>query len=441
MPQNAYHFPPGFLWGTATAAHQVEGNNTNNNWYAWENTEGKILRGDKSGLACDWWGGRWKEDLDRAAAAGQNSHRFSVEWSRVQPAYDHWDEHALDVYREMAKGMVEHGMKPMVTLHHFTDPLWLMAQGGWENDETPEKFAAFTGKVVEALKDFVNLWVTINEPNGYVTNGYVFGVFPPGKHDQIAAYKVMRNVLRGHAAAYQTIHQRQPEARVGVAHSYRPFRVARKWFPPDWWQRIFVDWNYNQVFPMALQRGKLEFLYQSVKMPEIKHTQDFMGVNYYSVDEIMFALKPAQLFLDRRFPRGSEVSETGFVANIPAGLFDTLNWARQFGLPIIITENGVEGNGDELRQRYILEHIFQTWRAVNLGWPVEGFYYWTLVDNFEWDRGWTQCFGLWGLTPNTQERHWRPSVDVYQAVCQENGISRETVAKYAPELLPKLFTK
>ncbi len=439
MPQDAYLFPHGFMWGTATAAHQVEGNNTNNNWYAWENTEGKILHGHKSGLACDWWGGRWQEDMDRAAAGGQNSHRFSVEWSRVQPAYDHWDEDALDFYRQLAKGMLERGMKPMVTLHHFTDPLWLMALGGWESDQAPALFAAFADKVAEALQDYVDLWVTVNEPNGYAVNGYIFGVHPPGKHDQIAAFNVMRNLLRGHAAAYKVIHARQSQARVGVAHSHMSFRVARKWLPLDWWQHSFANWNFNQAFAKALVRGKLEFLFKMAPLPEIIHTQDFLGVNYYSAYDVMFAFKPSQFFLDLRFPRGSELSETGFVANVPSGLFDTLNWARQFGLPIIITENGIEGNGDELRQRYILEHIHQMWRAVKHGLPVEGFYYWTLVDNFEWDRGWTQCFGLWGLTTETQERHWRPSVDVYSAVCRENGITRETVTKYAPELLPKLF--
>ena len=441
MPENRLLFPKGFLWGTATAAHQVEGSNTNNNWYAWENTPGKIKSNHKSGLACDWWGGRWQEDLDRAAAMGQNAHRFSVEWSRVQPASDRWDQDAIDRYRQMAHGMAERGLKPMVTLHHFSDPLWLMAQGGWEDDSVPEKFAAFTTRVVEALKDYVTLWVTTNEPNGYVSNGYVFGVFPPGKHDQIAAYKVMRNLVRGHAAAYAAIHRIQPEARVGVAHSYRPLRIARPWLPLDWLARSFVDRNYNQVFPHALMDGRMKFLSRVEHMPAAAHTQDFMGINYYSVDEIMFALKPAQLFLDRRFPHGSELSETGFVANVPVGLYDTIRWAHQFKLPILITENGVEGNGDELRQRYILEHIYQAWRAVNQHLPVEGFFYWTLVDNFEWERGWSQCFGLWGLTPETQERHWRPSVDLYTAICQENGITRPTTHKFAPVLEGKLFPK
>ncbi|RMF45510.1 MAG: glycoside hydrolase family 1 protein, partial [Anaerolineae bacterium] len=131
MPQATFHFPRGFLWGTATAAHQVEGNNTNNNWYAWEQA-GRTVH--PSGLACDWWGGRWREDLDRAAEGGQNAHRFSVEWSRIQPEPDRWDEEALDHYRQMLQGMYERGITPLVTLHHFTDPLWLSEQGGWENE-------------------------------------------------------------------------------------------------------------------------------------------------------------------------------------------------------------------------------------------------------------------------------------------------------------------
>jgi hypothetical protein len=127
MAEATVHFPRGFLWGAATAAHQVEGNNTNNNWHAWEQQEGRIIHGDKSGLACDWWGGRWKEDLDRAAETGQNAHRFSIEWSRIQPAPDRWDEEALERYRLMLRGMLERGLMPMVTLHHFSNPLWLEA--------------------------------------------------------------------------------------------------------------------------------------------------------------------------------------------------------------------------------------------------------------------------------------------------------------------------
>ena len=134
MAQATLYFPRGFLWGAATAAHQVEGNNNNNYWSAWEKEPGRIINGHKSGLACDWWGGRWREDFDRAAETGQNAHRLSIEWSRIQPAPDRWDENALDRYRQMVRGLLERDMTPMVTLHHFTNPLWLAEKGGWENE-------------------------------------------------------------------------------------------------------------------------------------------------------------------------------------------------------------------------------------------------------------------------------------------------------------------
>ena len=182
MSHVIYTFPTGFLWGTATAAHQVEGNNTNNNWSAWEK-RGKVVAGHSAGRACDWWGGRWKEDFDRAAEAGQNAHRFSVEWSRIQPEVDSWNDDALDIYRQMLSGLRDRGMTPMVTLHHFTDPLWLVAEGGWENPETPQRFEKYVRHVVSALKDYATLWCTINEPNVYMYGGYVEGTFPPGMKD------------------------------------------------------------------------------------------------------------------------------------------------------------------------------------------------------------------------------------------------------------------
>ncbi len=144
MPQAVYHFPNGFLWGTATSSHQVEGNNTNNNWSAWEAEEGRIKFGHKAGLACDWWGGRWKEDFDRAADTAQNAHRLSIEWSRIQPKPDMWNEEALNYYREIIRGLEQRNMTPLVTLHHFSDPLWLVEIGGWENPDVPALFEKYT---------------------------------------------------------------------------------------------------------------------------------------------------------------------------------------------------------------------------------------------------------------------------------------------------------
>lgn len=417
----------------------MEGNNTNNNWWAWEQQPGRIIHGDQSGLACDWWGGRWKEDFDRAAETGQNAHRLSVEWSRIQPAPDRWDEDALDYYRQMVRGAVERGLTPMVTLHHYTNPLWLTERGGWENAETPQLFTVFVKKVVEALKEYCNLWVTINEPNVYVSMGYLIGLFPPGKSDLKLAFQVMKNMLRGHAEAYRAIHAVQKTARVGFAHNLRPILPQHHWNPLDRLVAKMANQVINYAFPNTLKDGRLDFFFFKERIPEAAGTQDFYGLNYYTTSQVRFSLSPKMFFIEQTFPREIEMSSTGFLGNVPEGLFRSIRWARRFDVPIIITENGVEDTGDDLRPRYLIEHVHQMWRTVQYAWPVKGYFYWSLVDNFEWERGWTQKFGLWGLDPQTQVRQRRASVDVYADICKNNGISSEMVARLAPSLLPKLF--
>jgi beta-glucosidase len=439
MAQAAFHFPRGFMWGTATAAHQVEGNNTNNNWWAWEQEAGHIQNGQKSGLACDWWNGRWREDFDRAAGGGQNAHRMSIEWSRVQPTPDRWDEDALDRYREMVRGLLERGLTPMVTLHHFSDPLWLSEMGGWENDKAPGYFDKYVRKTVEALREYATLWCTINEPNVYTVSGYILGDFPPGKKDLRTGLKVAVNLLRGHAAAYRAIHTLQPQSRVGLAIHFRLFQGARSWLPLDRLVAGLQNRFFNEIIPSALSRGVLPWP-ASTRIPEAKGTQDYLGINYYTKEMVAFSLANSDTMFGRGFFRKeAELSETGFIANEPEGLFEIIKWGCQFNLPMIITENGAEGTDDNFRRRYLIEHIHQAWRAVNFNWPVKGYFYWTLMDNFEWERGWTQRFGLWELDNETQVRRKRPSADLYAEICRENGLTSEMVARYAPELLDKIF--
>lgn len=440
MPQATFHFPAGFLWGTATSSHQVEGNNRNNDWWAWEEQPGRILNGHRSGLACDWWGGRWREDLDRARETGQNAHRFSIEWSRVQPSPDRWDEDALDHYRTILRGMHERGLMPIVNFFHFSLPLWLSEQGGWENDDTPALFAGYVRKSVEALREYTSTWMTINEPNVYAYEGYLVGLFPPGKQDLQATMKVFYNLLRGHAMAYREIHSVQREARVGLALAVRPLRPAGPLTFLDSIAARLGSQFFNDAFADALIDGKLNMVFKTLRVPEAAGTQDYVGVNYYTMDLVRLnLLRRKDFFTERFFPPGAELSDTGFIANVPEGMFETIRWARKFKLPILVTENGVEDADDHLRPRYLIEHIHQVWRAVNFNWPVKGYFHWTLVDNFEWERGWTQRFGLWGLDIETQQRIRRRSVDLYAAICRQNALSSEMVEAFVPALLPKLF--
>jgi len=163
-------------------------------------------------------------------------------------------------------------------------------------------------------------------------------------------------------------------------------------------------------------------------------------VNYYTQERVSFSFLAAnELFGKRFFDPEDAVSETGFIAHHPTGLFDALKWGTQFDVPLIVTENGVEDSTDKLRPRYLAEHIHQIWRGLNYNWPIKGYFYWSLVDNFEWERGWTQRFGLWELDVDSQTRSRRPSVDFYAEICQNNALSSKMVAEYAPEALEKLF--
>jgi beta-glucosidase len=439
MIEAAFHFPEGFKWGTATAAHQVEGDNRGNDWWAWEQQPGRILRGDRSGLACDWWGGRWKEDLDRAAAGGQNAHRLSVEWSRIEPSPGRWDDHALGFYRDVLSGMRARGIEPLVTLHHFSNPIWLAEMGGWEKGEIVSRFEAFARKTVAALADLADFWCTINEPNVYAHEAYAAGNFPPGRKSIGAAFRVMRNQVSAHAAAYHAIHEIQPRARVGIAMHYHPF-IPHTASPLDRAAAGMQSRIFNNLLPMAITDGRLRFPLGRERIPAAAGTQDYLGLNYYTADHVSFDLRRAgDLFGRRFFPEGADTSAVGMNANVPEGMRMAIRWADSFGLPIYITENGIEDDSDSIRPRYLAQHLHQVWKKINTGSPVRGYYHWSLVDNFEWERGWTQRFGLWALDPKTQVRTERSSGKFYAEICRENGLTSDMVRRYAPEIAGKMF--
>ncbi len=440
MIRASYHFPQSFLWGTATSSHQVEGDNRDNDWWDWEQEADRILHGHKSGKACDWWAGRWAEDFDRAAGSFQNAHRMSIEWSRVEPSPAVWDEAAIERYREIILGAVERGLTPMVTLHHFTNPRWVAERGGWLNPEIDKLFQRYVEKVVAALKDIVKIWITINEPNVYAYSAFVEGVFPPGKRDLRTLPTAIRHLIRAHAAAYHAIHRLQPTASVGLAHHYRGFEPAEGFVPINRMIARYRSRWFNDVFPRAVTDGKIRFLKMRESIPEARGTQDFFGLNYYTVEQVSVQLRRlSAIFQAGGFSDDADLSPTGWIANKPEGFWDALRWAHAYGKPIYVTENGIEDSEDVIRPRYLASHLQQLWRAVNFNWRVKGYFHWTLVDNFEWERGWTQRFGLWALDPRTQERTKRPSADFFAEVCKENALSSDLVRRFAPEVQDQLF--
>ncbi|GEM_PF-120675 len=438
-PEATFHFPADFKWGVATAAHQVEGDNVNSDWWAWEQEPGRIKEGHTSGLACDWWRNA-EADLDRAAAMGLNALRLSVEWSRIEPRPGVFDEQALARYARILQGLRERGIEPMVTLHHFSNPRWLAERGGWEATETISLFARFVRRVVESLGRYCNLWCTINEPNVYAFFGYLEGKFPPGKSDFKAALRVMRNMLRGHAAAYRQIHAVQTDARVGFAHHMRVLdplnphslldrRVARN-----------ADTIFNQAILSALVSGVWKPPLGFGLAPGLRRTLDWIGLNYYTRDTVTFDRSQAQaMFTRRQRSEGAELLDGGYGEFYPHGIFRCIRRLARLELPIYITENGIPDSDDDQRPRYILTHLHQVWRAIQLCDPVMGYYHWTLVDNFEWAEGWTLRFGLIELDPATQRRRPRPSASLYADVVRANAITPQIIDTYAPELRSELL--
>jgi len=432
-------FPEGFLWGTATSSHQVEGNNTNNQWWAWEQQPGRIWHGDKSGLACDWWRNA-EADFDRAAAMGQNSHRLSLEWSRIEPREGVFDEAALGRYRQMLSALRERGLEPMVTLHHFTNPLWLSDSGEWENRQTVRYFERYVKRVVEALGDLVNLWCTINEPAIYAVQGYLRGGFPPGKHSFVTTFRVLGNLLRGHAAAYRTIHRLQGHARVGLVKSVRGFEPANPASPLDRLVTRLQDYLFNDITLLAPKDGRLRFPMGWGLIPHgpLVDSFDFIGLNYYTRGLVAFDIRQWRDLFGRNFFRpGAELSDAGqlgpYSEIYPEGLYLALHKVAALGKPIIVTENGLPDADDDQRPRFLLTHLAQVHRAIQEGLPVQGYYHWSLVDNFEWAEGWALRFGLIEMDPETQERRIRPSGELYAEICRTNGITREMARRYGVE--------
>ncbi len=440
MAPPTWAFPEGFLWGTATASYQVEGDNANSDWWHWEAQPGRIRGGDRSGKACDWWGGRWAEDLDRAADAGQKALRLSIEWSRIEPEPGRWDPAALAYYREILLGARSRGLTPIVTLHHFTNPQWLTERDGWLNAEVAVLFERYVHQVVSQLGDLADLWITVNEPNVLAYSGYAAGVFPPGHTNLGHALQVMVNLMQAHAAAYHTIHSLQPSAQVGLAHHVRGMQPERPHCPLD----RLVAWarsaTFNEACPRAAQDGILRLPGRRVTIPEAVGTQDFFGLNYYTTEVARFDPRAwNELMARSQYPPGAGRSPNGFMASVPAGFAHALQWARRFRLPILITENGTEDPGDDFRLGYVLEHLHCLWNEIDMGAPVTGYMHWTLVDNFEWAEGWNLRFGLWALDPRTQQRTRRRSVDLYAEVCRSNSLTADLMDRYAPQVLERLL--
>lgn len=442
MAHATMYFPDDFLWGAATSAYQVEGwagdeGPLNNDWRQWEAEPGRILNGDVAGQAAGWWT-HAERDLDAAAAIGMTTQRIGLAWDRLEPAPGQFDDRAFGRYRTLLTALHDHGMRPMVTLHHFVNPTWLVEMGDFSTEAVVERFRLFTERVVAELGDLIPLWITINEPLVYVTLRYVDAVFPaPQKLGFSAGMEALRNLLRCHAAAYLVIKEAYPEAQVGVAKQYRPMRPVNGLPGGGWWAKR-VSRLFNDFWMDAMVDGQLRWPVGSGAIDGLAGSFDFTGLNYYTYTLLHVPPLPGRLVSDA-YPADALVGDGSYGALYPAGLFKAIKWAVRYGKPIYITENGVPDRDDAIRPILLLTHLREIWRAVSFNFPVMGYYHWSLVDNFEWERGWTQRFGLIELDPETQDRRLRTSAALYAEICKSNSISSDMARQFAPSVVETLF--
>lgn len=432
-------FPPDFLWGTATSAYQVEGNNTNSDWHAWEMADPARIKGDAGcGMSCNWWENA-ETDLDMAAAMGNNAHRLSLEWSRIEPEPSVFDATAIERYRAILEACHNRDLEPMVTLHHFSNPQWLAEKGDFNSEIIVDYFRRYTAKVVAELGDLVPKWITINEPITYAVMRYITREFPhAGRTGAGAFFEAVHNMLRCHAAAYHTIKEARPTALVGTANNMQIFEARPGGNAIDRWWVGQIRGLYNDSWQDALHTGRYRGFVGSKRFKNLAGTYDFVGLNYYTRFYLRFP--PPAGFVDREWGPEAVVSDGDYGEVYPRGLFQLIEhvWKR-YGVPIYVTENGVPDAADRIRPAFLLDHLRQIWYAISFCYPVMGYYHWSLVDNFEWDRGWTQRFGLVALDPVTGDREWRPSAHLYREICTTYSISDAMADQYAPEMIEVMW--
>lgn len=429
-------FPQGFLWGVATAAHQVEGGNGNNQWSVWENA-GKIKSGEPAGIGCDWWENA-ERDFDIAQQMGLNALRLSVEWSRIEPEPGRWNEAALRRYREMLDGLLRRGLKPIVTLHHFTHPQWFEEEGAFLGRSAAKRFENFVRRVVSELGEFCKQWVTINEPNVFASLGYVLGEFPPGsKGEVVSALRVINGMAHCHAHAYHAIHEIQPEAQVGWAHNYVVFEPASSRSPLDRWSAKLLGRLFNDSFLTIVESGRPPFPLNVLNgnLSEVQGTCDFVGLNVYSRFHVEFSPRHAsQLFsnvyVPDHVPQGDSAMDKPYGEAFPAAITAAVERTARLGKPIYILENGVPDGEDRVRPWLIINAVQELHRLIRAGNDIRGYFHWTLTDNFEWSEGWQLRFGLVALDRTTQTRTMRESGRLYSAIVKANGLTPEIATRF-----------
>ena len=387
------NFPEGFVWGVASAAHQIEGGNWNNDWWAWEHAPDTVCA-EPSGDACDSLN-RYPEDIALVRDLGFGSYRFSIEWSRIEPEDGEFSNAALDHYRRMLALCHECGVAPAVTFHHFTTPRWMAAQGGWADASIVDKFSRFCEKAVGHLGDLISLGCTINEPNIVSLMGYMTGRFAPGLAD-FGLYAASAEHLRdAHVRAYDVIKSGPGDFPLGLTLS------MSDWFTPEGGEAgLERARSMHEDYYLDAARGN-----------------DFIGVQAYSRTRI--GLDGLPMDPDPDAPVVESMGYEYWPQSLEAAIRHAVDVT---GCPVYVTENGIGIDDDSVRVRFVTEALQGLDRCLADGLDVRGYTYWSLLDNFEWAEGYKPRFGLVAVDRRTFVRTPKPSAAWLGSVARSNRL-------------------
>lgn len=408
MPKQKLKFPNGFLWGAASSAYQTEGNNSNSNWWAWEHSQkrtdflrasGKNPEDYQSGIACDFYN-RYDEDFALARHLNHNTIRIGVEWSRIEPREGVFNEAVLDHYEKMLQSAKYHGLKVFLTLHHYSDPVWFSKKGDFIKRSNIPYFVDYVHHVVERLDQYVDFWITINEPELYASQAYGTGVHPPQIKNPFTTLKVVNNLIQAH---------NQVSALIKI-HSKKPVSMA---------------FNLVDLEPMGflgeIVVSIIRYIANGYIMRRTINYCDYIGVNYYFHHHIgLFGIRKHSHSEHNTTDRGWGIH--------PEGLESVLLSLKKYNKPLYILENGLADANDSRREKFIKDHLYFVHRAMEQGTDVRGYLYWSLTDNFEWEEGFGPRFGLIEIDrADLLRRKVRYSATRYAEICRENAMDYEQI--------------
>ncbi len=393
-------FPKGFLWGAATSAHQIEGNNTNSDWWAWEHSQKRAMQLESQGKnpadyysreACDSYH-RFDEDFALAEHLNHNATRLGIEWARIEPKEGHFSEEALDHYEKVLQSAKFHGLKTFVTLHHYTNPLWFAKRGGFEKKANARYFHRYVEKAVKRLDQYTDFWVVLNEPEEMVSLSYWLGIWPPQKKSLITSFLMAKNLKLVFEGSVKVMRQITNKP-IGMACNLHDLRSS------DLLSSLTV--YFRQKFNRFIFEHSVGWC-------------DFIGLNYYFHHHV-------GLFGNRAHSH-SHHSESDLGWGIhPEGLEWVLLSLKKYGKPVYITENGLADAKDHKREKFIKDHLYYMHRAIQKGVDVRGYLHWSLIDNFEWDKGFAPRFGLIEIDrEDLLRRKVRYSAIKYAEICKNN---------------------